>query len=158
MAGLIGNLIGRDNLAKKLQKEIEGMELKKQALLAAVTAEIQAAGQRKDNELYLIGSAVYKAHAAGVPAEAAISVHFENIAGLEKLMAEKEAKIQEIASRYDEEIGILTAQTELAKHPREPEPAPAFVPVQSGPVCVKCGKAFNPEEDMFCIGCGNKLI
>jgi hypothetical protein len=174
MANLFGNLLDRDNPAKKLQKEIEGMELKKQTLIAAVQGEIQTARRQKDSELYQIGVAVYDAHINGTAVEDTLAGHYNGIASLEKLIAEKETKMQEIASRYDEEIGMLNTQLGFSPQPQAAMPGmplpQAFTPgpgvpfqqaqggsTGAGAFCDKCGAPYTPGEDMFCAGCGNKL-
>jgi hypothetical protein len=162
MANFLGNLLDKDTPAKKLMREVEGMELKKQSLIASVQNEIQNARQKIDSELYQIGADVYGGHLNGVQVDDKLAAHFDAIASLESFIMERETKMRDIASRYDEEIGMLNSQLGI-----QPQAAPAgvFVPPMNQPApsggamafCEKCGKPYTPGEDLFCMGCGAKL-
>lgn len=163
MASLFSSLLDRDNPAKKLQKEIEGMEFKKHTLIAAVQSEVQIAQQKFDGELYQIGAIVYGCYVDSAEVGDKLMAHFDDIASQKSFIAEKEAKIREIASRYDEEIGMLNVQLGLLKSQASAIKSfspPANATVQGGNAeasCENCGKPYSVGEDMFCIGCGNKL-
>lgn len=161
MANFLSNLLDRDNPIKKLQKEIEGMELKKQSLIASVQNEINRAKQLIDNTFYQIGSDVYKGRIDEENIDDKLAEHFNSIESFNTLIAEKESKIKEITSRYDEEIGMLNshlAQTQQqGAAPGSYMAIPSNTGAESGPTCPGCGKPYTPGSDLFCMGCGKKL-
>jgi hypothetical protein len=159
-------------MARQLQREIEGMELRKNALITSVQGEITAAKQREASEFFNIGLDVYNAHLSGESADDKLAAHYDTLAEIRNLISEREAKMTEIANRYDEEIGML--RTQINAPPPPPQaPAPAYAPQppqpgasifpQPAPVsssrafCEKCGAAYTPGADMFCSGCGARL-
>ena len=79
MANFLGDLLGKDNPVKKLQKEIEGMELRKQSLVSAVQSEIRSARQKVDNEFQQIGLKVYTSHKNNEQIDFNQTAHFDEI-------------------------------------------------------------------------------
>ena len=164
MPGLFDNLLDRDNPAKKLQKEIESTEFKKQSLIAPLQSEIAALTQKVNAALQQIGLEVYEAHINSEQIdEEAVHVLFGEISGHKTVILEKEAKLQEFAARYDEEINMLKANLASMSQPA-PAQAPAVGTVPAampadGPraFCTNCGGVYIPGEDLFCTGCGGKL-
>lgn len=146
--------------AVKLAKEVDGMELKKQALVSAVQNEIQAARQQINGILLHIGGDVYNAHKSGSAVEDKLAGQFDEIKALEDLIAEKNTKIEDISARYDDEIAILRTSLGTYTATSQPDAAPAPAPAPAsggGAFCEKCGKPFTPGENAFCVGCGQKL-
>ena len=158
MANLLDNLPGRETPAKKLQKEIEGMELKKQSLVAAVQSEVHAARRKRNDELCQAGLAGYQSHFNGVEVGDKLVTHFEAIKSLDELIAEKEAKIKDIASRYDDEIGLLKTQLGvMLSQPNRPNPASVLAGGGLDDFCTNCGHPYTPGDELFCTECGQKL-
>lgn len=164
MPGIFDNLLDRDNPVKKLQKEIENTEFKKQSLIAPVQGEIQALKQKIDGALRQIGLTVYESHLNGEAVnEEPLKAVYEQISEHKSALAEKEAKVKEFSNRYDEEINMLKANlaSMTAPPPAAPSPAgPAGAPVPAGgprAFCTNCGVPYIQGEDLFCSGCGSKL-
>ena len=157
MANFLGDLLGKDNPVKKLQKEIESMELRKQSLVSAVQNEIRSARQKIDNEFQQIGLKVYTSHKNNEQIDFSQTAHFGEIENLNNLIAEKEAKMNELAKRYDEEIGMLRAHlSTITPQSNAPKPWNAS-PGGSNTVCVNCNNPYTPGVDLFCKGCGQSL-
>ena len=160
---------------KKLQQEIESMQFKKQSLISTVQGEIQAAKQRINNVMLVIGQDVYANHTDGVDIEDKLKAHFNEIETQKGLIAEKEAKTVEIAKRYDDELSMLIARLNTMQPPPPPQnmpmqpPPPQNMPMQppppqgnaqmagGGAFCPKCGRPYVPGVSAFCVGCGTKL-
>jgi len=154
MAKFLGNLFEKDNPAKKLQKEIEGMEFKKQSLVSAIESEVRTVKQKIDKELYQIGLNVYTRYLNGTYSADELKEHFNEIKTHTAVIAEKETKIKEFSNRYDEEISILRSNPAFQNMQTKTVHPPA---AGAGVFCESCGKPYNPGEDVFCIGCGQKL-
>lgn len=164
MANLFGNLLDKDNPVKKIQKEIENTEFKKQSLIAPLQNEINVAKQKINQRLYQIGKEVHEGHMSGEGVGDRLTPHFDEIASLNVFIGEKETKIKEFSTRYDEELTILQANLSLAGAPQAAPQTQAYTgagnaaaPAGSGAFCVNCGRPFTPGEDLFCMGCGQKL-
>ena len=154
---------------KKLQQEIESMQFKKQSLISTVQGEIQAAKQRINNVMLVIGQDVYANHTDGVDIEDKLAAHFKEIETQKGLITEKEEKTAEIAKRYDDELGMLIARLNTMQPPPPPPPPPQNMPMQPPPpqgnpqmaggsaFCTKCGKPYVPGVSAFCVGCGTKF-
>ena len=157
MANFLGDLLGKDNPVKKLQKEIESMELRKQSLVSAVQNEIHSARQKIDNEFQKIGLKVYTSHKNNEQIDFNQTAHFGEIESLNNLIAEKEAKMSDIAKRYDDEIGMLRAHlstiTPAANDPKSWNVSAG----SSNAVCANCKNPYTPGVDLFCKGCGQSL-
>jgi len=157
MANFLGDLLGKDNPVKKLQKEIEGMELRKQSLVSAVQNEIRVARQKVDSEYQQIGLKVYTSHKNNEDINFSQTTHFGEIENLNNLIAEKEAKMNEMAKRYDEEIGMLRAHlSTIMPQPNAPKPWNALSG-GSNAVCANCKNPYTPGVDLFCKGCGQSF-
>lgn len=169
MAGLFGNRMSEPE--RNLRGEIERTEFKKQSIIAPLRNEILAAQQTIDRILHQIGTEVYNAHAGGQDGPEGLQAHFDAIGQQKSFIGEKEAKINEFAARYDEEINMLKAnlnqmmaqyaQPQSPQYPPQPA-APAYpaAPAQPGggkAFCGSCGAPYTPGQDAFCGGCGNKL-
>jgi hypothetical protein len=92
---------------KKLRKEIESIQFRKQSMIAAVQAEINGARQQKDGICFQIGRAVLENREQEQLAMSEFAESFAQIDALDGQICEREAKIAEIASRHDEEIQML---------------------------------------------------
>ena len=159
MANLLDNLLGKDNPVKKLQKEIEGMELRKQSLVSAIQNEIRAARQKIDDELRQIGLKVYTSHKNNEPIDLDQIANFGEIENLNNLVAEKEAKKNEIEKRYDEEIGMMRAHlSTLTPNANDQRQQNLSSGVGGARVaCPNCNAPYTPGVDLFCTGCGKSL-
>ena len=163
MAGLLGNLsnlVGGDNPAKKIQKEIENTEFKKQSLVAPLQSDVAAAQQKINQLLQQIGLTVYEDHVnTGDTSDTSFADIFNEINSHKAVINEKTAKITDFASRYDEEINILKAN--LASMGTGAASSPSNTPAAGTPAanafCINCGTGYIEGEDAFCTGCGNKL-
>ena len=159
---LLKQLIG-NSPEKKLQKEIEGAEFKKQSLITPLQNDINGANNKVQRALNSIGELIYEKHLQNESVnyeqvKPELVEHYNNISEQKVLIAEREAKIKEFSDRYDEEISILkanlAAMTAAAAQPSTPN---AAANNESGEKCPQCGNAYTPNEDAFCTGCGAKL-
>ncbi len=156
MAGLLGNLFDKDNPVKKLQKEIESIEFKKQSLLQSLQNDINGANQKIDREFHSIGKAVYQGFINGEDTHDKLTGHYDEIASQKKFVDEKEAKIKEISTRYDEELSILRSNITVASQ-SAPQDQTQSKSESGNAFCIKCGKPYTPGVDLFCKSCGQKL-
>ena len=145
----LDNILKKDDAAKKLQKEIEGIEFKKQSLISSVQSEIQGTKQKIENEIYQIGLNIYTRYVNGEYTDDALDAQFKGIISLNEVITEREAKIKEIAGRYDEELGMLKSNLDLM-HSQS-------AVVSGGAACSNCKNPYTPGKDTFCTGCGQKL-
>lgn len=164
VATKLGGILGGDNTLRQLQKEISGMELKKQSLISSVQYEIQTANQKIEGIIHQIGSEVYSLHIREIEIGDRLTPSFEEILSLKQFIAEREEKIKSISSRYDEEIGMLNSNVQMQSgQPQQTWAAsaayapPAPSPTPGGAACQKCGAPFTPGQDMFCGSCGQRL-
>ena len=161
MVNLFGSLSSGGSPAKKLQQEIEGMELKEQSLISAVQNEIQASSRKLDAVLRKIGMDIYQSHKDGAAMDGAwigdkMKPQFDEIAEIKSSIAEKEAKIKDITVRYDDEIKLLKSQLTIAQ--QQATRMAKSVPVTpNDALCGNCGKPFALSVDVFCTNCGHKL-
>jgi len=167
MAKMLDNLMGRNDPAKKLQKEIENTMFRKQSIISPLQNEIAAARRKIDQVKFQIGDQVYAAQVAGLDVFAGLKEYFEEINLQNNFIAEREAKIKEFSDRYDEELAMLRSSLSMAFPPRPgllpPQPIPAVVPTPIAPaapaasgLCTGCGGAYNPGIDIFCTNCGQR--
>jgi len=123
MESMFDKLTGRDNPAKKLQKEIENIQFKKQSLVSAVQAEIREASLRRDGILCQVGRVVFDNRGHGWLPDDAFAKPFAEIAALDTQINEKEVKINEIIQKYDEEAEMLSKmlhqQMASQNHPQQ---------------------------------------
>jgi predicted nucleic acid-binding Zn-ribbon protein len=135
-----------DNPAARLKGEIQNTEFRKQSLVAPLENEISQARQKIDMIFMEIGQIMYDTHLEGGSAPETLIANFDEISAHKDFIAEKNGKIQEFTERYDEEIRMLAANLEnvLADAKKL--------------FCTGCGEQYNPLEDVFCKGCGMRLI
>ena len=129
------------NLAK-VKSDIADLKDKKQALTQAVQNDIDATEAKIVAIFTSVGEVAYGLHKDGISDMNNLTTRFDEIDALKADQREKTAKIDGIAARYDEEIGLLEQLVEDAG----PE---AF--------CSKCGKGYTLGQDVFCADCGNRL-
>ena len=135
----------RDDTEKKLLNEIESIKFKKQTMVMSIQGEIQSATAKRDGVFCQIGKLVYESK--GTSTEG--SSYFGEIDALNALIKEKENKISEITSRYDDEINMMSKM--LQQQPQQG----ATMAVAAGQVpCPQCGAGYTPGVDNFCISCG----
>ncbi|MCL2068668.1 MAG: hypothetical protein FWH00_02095, partial [Oscillospiraceae bacterium] len=120
MANFLDSLLDKDNPVRKLQKEIEGVEFKKQSLISAVQGEITAAKQKIDNEILQIGGNIYTRYINGTYTDSELAAHFAAIDAGNNTIKENESKIAEIAGRYDEELNLLKMNLAALAPPPQP--------------------------------------
>ena len=118
-------------------KAIMDIENKKRTISQASANEQNVITSKINDEYRKIGETSYAMHIAGNFEVDKISDMFETITKLNISLEEKQTKLNEILSRYDEELAIL--------RPAPPE-GQAF--------CKDCGTAYIPGEMMFCAKCG----
>jgi len=149
-----------------LKKEIDGMLLRKQSLLASLQDDVSTFEQEKETVSTKIGSAVYAAYKEGTDASKDIlDPLFGQMDELEKNIDQKTSKMAEIKARYDEEIEILSKSLNQAvkTEQQSPEPIPGPIQFVSDVVsnvasfCSECGAKYMPGDDLFCENCGFKL-
>ena len=157
MANIFDNLLGKNNDAKKLQKEIEGMELKKQSLISAVQNEIRSAQQKIDYEFQQIGLKIYTNYKDKEQINFNQTEHFGEIDDLSNLIAEKEAKMNDIVRRYDDEIGMLRTHLSTLMPHVSNQVQQNVLSGNAQAVCANCKKPYALGVDLFCMGCGQKL-
>ena len=129
------------NLAK-VRSDIADLKDKKQALIQAVQNDIDSTENKVLAIFKDIGEKAYALHKVGTNDMDDLAPRFAEIDAFRADQSEKSAKIDGIAARYDEEIGLLEQLVEDAG----PE---AF--------CSKCGKGYSLGQDVFCADCGNRL-
>ena len=145
---------------RKLIAEIENTEFKKQSIIAPLTSEIRQAQNKIDGLLLKIGQSVYEAHVSGAGINATdLGEQFDAIAREKAIIAEKEAKIGEFTSRYDEELTMLRANLSQMTGQGIPMATKGSADGASGgkAFCGNCGSQYNVGSDAFCGTCGNKL-
>lgn len=159
MLNLLNNLLDRDNPAKKLQKEIDNTEFKKQSLISPLQTEISTAQKKINEALLKIGSAVYDRHENCMPTdETSLQKLYDEISTHKRNLSEKEAKIKEFTTRYEEEIDILKASlASMLAEPAPPVPSKSTSGDSPKAYCTNCGSLYSPEDDQFCTGCGRKI-
>ena len=124
----------------EMTKAITDIENKKKTITQASQNEQNALISKISETYRTIGETAYRSHMDGSFELENISPMFETIKGLYQSLKEKQAKLDEILARYDDELKILrpTEQTGQA-------------------ACGGCGTAYVPGEMLFCSKCGNKL-
>jgi hypothetical protein len=149
MEGMFNKLLDRDNPEKKLQKEIESTQFRKQSMISVVQGEVREAVQKREGLFCQIGKAEYENKG-----KALALVHTEQFAEIDALtmqIEEKVAKIKEIESRYDEEIALLSRSLTPSV------PATVVSMARGQRPCPKCGAGYEPGVDRFCVSCGSDL-
>ena len=124
----------------EIGKAIRDIENKKKAIAQASNNE-QNVIKQKINEAYgKIGESAYALYVEGDFNTEKLTETFESLKDLHKALSEKQAKLDEILSRYDEELKIL-------------RPAPP----SGQEACPNCSALYIPDEMLFCSSCGSKL-
>ena len=124
----------------EISKVIIDIENKKKTIAQASNNE-QNVIRQKIHEIYgKVGEATYDLYVDGSFEIEKITDTLESLRSLHQTLKEKQAKLDEILNRYDEELKIL-------------RPAPPAGQAQ----CPGCGTAYIPGEMLFCAKCGNKL-
>jgi hypothetical protein len=164
-------------------KAILDIENKKRAITQASGNEQNSIKAKIDDEYRKIGETSYALYADGNFEVEKITVMFETVKGLHQLLEEKQVKLNEILSRYDEELTILRPAPPAGQE-QCPGCGAAYIPGEmlfcstcggklpekttdesesasadggSKAFCSACGEVYSPGVDMFCIGCGSKL-
>lgn len=153
------NMFKKDSPEGRVQAEIQNTEFKKNSMISAVSAEKLALEQQKINCFRDMGETAYRQHLAKEE-----NYHFQpfftQIEQIESQVMEKERKINEIATRYDEEIGLLTSTLNAITQTQASivaAPAGNMVPpVAAGGFCENCGSP-SAAGDAFCQSCGKPL-
>ena len=123
-------------------KAILDIENKKKAITQASNNEQSAIKSQISDEYRKIGETSYTLYDEGTFEVEKIAGMFQTVKGLYQTLEEKQAKLNEILGRYDEELKIL-------------KPAPVAQAGQGQ--CTGCGTAYIPGEMLFCSKCGSKL-
>ena len=121
-------------------KAILDIESKKRAIAQASNNEQNAIKTKISDEYRKLGETSYALYESGNFEVEKIAGMFQTVKGLYQTLDEKQAKLNEILSRYDEELKIL-------------RPAPPA----GQETCPGCGAAYIPGEMLFCSTCGGKL-
>jgi len=143
---LFGDKVSNVMNEMKLNKEISDLESKKQALTRSLLNEVGSLKAVIQNKYTEIGYMAYTANEAGNFTTEVLTDKFAEINATMATIAEKEAKINEICGRYDEEISLLRNLNSSSQGGN----------VASVGGCPKCNTPVA-VDDMFCQGCGNKL-
>lgn len=169
------NLFKKDSPEGRVQAEIQSTEFKKNSMISAVNAEKNMLEQQKANTMRDIGDVAYrqyKAQEEGYDFQA----YFAQLEQIDGQIQEKDQKIHEITSRYDEEISLLSAtlasiiQTQASMANPAPMVAPPVIPASpvmapgavpppvpgTAAFCENCGKP-SSLGDAFCQNCGKPL-
>lgn len=121
-------------------KAILDIENKKKTITQASKNEQDAILGKIDDEYKGIGETAYTLYKSGNFEIEKIAEMFQTVKDLYQTLDEKQAKLNEIISRYDEELKIL-------------RPAPPA----GQAICPSCGNSYIPGEMLFCNKCGTKL-
>ena len=121
-------------------KAILDVENKKKAINQAAISEQGAIRIKINNEYMRIGETAYRLYGKGNFEVEELSDMFATVNDLQQELIEKQAKLNEILSRYNDELKILN-------------PAPPVGHTK----CPSCGASYIPGEMLFCTVCGNKL-
>jgi len=124
----------------KTSNAIRDIENKKAAISQASQNEQDAIKAKISEEFRKIGETSYALHMEGTFEIEKLNDMFETIKNYYQTLDEKQVKLCEILSRYDEELEIL----------RPAPPAGQYA-------CKNCGTEYTPGEMLFCRKCGNKL-
>ncbi len=129
-------------------------------MISAVNTEKMGLEQQKISIFTEIGRMAYQSHQAGEDM-GNLQQFFEQIQETEGRIGEKDQKIAEIATRYDEEISLLTATlnsitTAQASMANQGVPVAPVMPVGGGAFCENCGRQAG-VGDAFCQGCGSPM-
>lgn len=123
-------------------KAILDIENKKRAIAQASDSEQNVIKSKISDEYRKIGETSYRLYIEDSFDVEKISGMFETVKNHYQSLDEKQTKLKEILSRYDDELKIL-----------RPAPTPAV----GQEVCPSCGGAYLPAEMLFCSKCGGKL-
>ncbi len=149
------NIFKKETEEDKIRTEIQNTEFKKNSMVATVNNEKAQLEQEKRGHFFAMGETVYNNHKERISVED-FQETFQKIHALEEQMKEKDAKIQEITARYDEEISLLSANLVSIQAATTAASTPAQAPAAKGGFCENCGNAHN-GQNAFCESCGNKL-
>lgn len=125
------------------EKAVNELIGKKEMLMSAVQKEINTINLQITNEYQYIGYVVYSSYTENSVADVDVSKFHETLSkidGYKKNITEKEIKLQEICTRYDDEIKILKNSLGIQEE-----------------ICPTCKRPYNKNVDKFCMGCGSKL-
>ena len=124
------------------EKELAIMDIERRmhSLEQASLNEISVLKSKIAEECRKVGEATHEMYAAGNLDIENTKALLDGITDLKQAVYEKETKLDEILSRYSEELLIL----------RPPQPSgQAF--------CEGCGSGYDSGEDDFCTNCGAQL-
>lgn len=121
-------------------KAILDIENKKQTITHASNNEQNSIKSNISDEYRKIGQITYALYKGGTFDIEKIAGMFETVRDLYQTLSEKQAKLSEILSRYDEELKILRP-----------------LPTGGQGICPHCSFAYIPGDMVFCARCGNKL-
>ena len=121
-------------------KAIIDIENKKRAISQASENEQNAIKAKITDDYRKVGETSYQLYVEGIFELDKISEMFETIKRHHQTLEEKQAKLADILSRYDEELSILRPTPPVGQ---------AF--------CKDCGTAYIQGETVFCSNCGNRL-
>ena len=141
---LFDKVLGKDDKEKKLQQEINSLELRKESVSSAINNEIGRLQNEKDHILYEAGSAAYRSWCKKNE-QTDLTEYWGKVKELEKEISEQESKKVEMGTRYDEEISLIRNDLRVNTTVNT-----------SQCQCPNC-KATVKAEDIFCQKCGAKL-
>ena len=121
-------------------KAILDIENKKKTITQASNNEQAAIREHISGEYRKIGETSYTLYEEGCFEIEKIANMLIKVRELYQSLSEKQAKLDEILSRYDDELKIL-------------QPAPPM----GQAICHSCGSAYLPGEMLFCRVCGTQL-
>ena len=121
-------------------RAIFDIENKKKAISQASLNDQNAIKSKISDAYRKIGETSYFLYTEDSLELEKITGMFDDVKSLHQILDEKQAKLDEILKRYDEELEIL-------------RPAPAA----GQEACPSCGTVYVVGEAVFCSGCGNKV-
>lgn len=144
----LDKVLGKDETERKLEKEIQSLELRKESVFSAINTEIARLQRERTNVLLNAGIKAYEVFSQENK-QADLTEFWNQIAELDKQVSEQEDKRTEMGIKYDEEIRLINSSigTRAINNTAS---------AGSSSQCPTCGSAIT-NNDVFCQSCGAKL-
>ncbi len=145
-----------DKLKDSLDKGVTAASIRSKELLETqqVKSRIGALQDQRRSALEQLGGAVYEMMLSGNIDQEPLRARVEEIAGLEREIAEKEDELRQIHIRAEEALKGVSPAAPASAQPSEP--APTQAPPAAGKTCANCGAQIS-EAAKFCPSCGSKV-
>lgn len=140
------NLFKKETEEDKIRAEINNTEFKKNSMLTTVNNEKMGLEQQKRDIIYKIGEEKLREYKEKIE-DFDYKSSFDSIDQLEGQMQEKDAKMQDISARYDEEISLLSANLATAQAAaQQAQMQQQMPPMQQGGQYVQPGVVMQPGQ------------